>query len=43
MDQVVVLLIGLPPTTPKPWRAHSKPNKKTTTPMTAMAMRIYSL
>jgi hypothetical protein len=26
MDQVVVLLIGLPPSTPNPWRAQIRPN-----------------
>lgn len=27
MDQVVVLLIGLPPRTPNPWSAQMRPNK----------------
>jgi hypothetical protein len=43
MDQVMVLLIGLPPTTPKPCSAHSRPNNATITPMTPMAMRMLSL
>jgi len=30
-DQVVVLLIGLPPSTPNPCRAHSRPNNVTIT------------
>src|SRR3981189_1774279 len=43
IDQVVVLLIGLPPTTPKPCRAHSRPNNATNTPRTPMAMRMRPL
>lgn len=41
-DQVVVPLIGLPPTTPKPWNANSVPNMATTIPMTNTAIRIPS-
>jgi hypothetical protein len=32
MDQVVVLLIGLPPSTPNPWSAQIKPNNATINP-----------
>lgn len=32
MDQVVVLLIGLPPSTPKPWSAQIRPNNATINP-----------
>jgi hypothetical protein len=34
MDQVVVLLIGLPPSTPNPWRAQIRPNNATINPTT---------
>jgi len=40
IDQVVVLLIGLPPSTPNPCSAHSRPNNVTITPNTTMAIRI---
>jgi hypothetical protein len=33
MDQVVVLLIGLPPSTPNPCRAQIKPNSATINPI----------
>ena len=39
-DQVVVLLIGLPPTAPNPCSANSVPNMATTIPMTNTAIRI---
>ena len=39
MDQVVVLLIGLPPTTPKPCSANSRPKRATTTPSTMTMTR----
>ncbi|MDT5126235.1 MAG: hypothetical protein QOG79_2722 [Mycobacterium sp.] len=39
-DHVVVLLIGLPPTTPNPCSAHNRPNNATITPNTTMAIRI---
>jgi hypothetical protein len=32
MDHVVVLLIGLPPSTPNPWSAQIRPNTATITP-----------
>ncbi len=32
MDQVVVLLIGLPPSTPNPWSAQIKPKNATINP-----------
>ena len=32
MDQVVVLLIGLPPSTPNPWSAQIRPNTATINP-----------
>jgi hypothetical protein len=32
MDQVVVLLIGLPPSTPNPWSAQITPNAATINP-----------
>ncbi len=32
MDQVVVLLIGLPPSTPNPWSAQIEPNNATINP-----------
>ncbi len=32
MDQVVVLLIGLPPSTPNPWSAQIRPNAATINP-----------
>ncbi len=32
MDQVVVLLIGLPPSTPNPWRAQIRPKNATINP-----------
>ena len=40
IDHVVVLLIGLPPTTPNPCNAHSRPNNATTTPSPTMAIRM---
>jgi hypothetical protein len=33
MDQVVVLLIGLPPSTPNPCKAQIKPNNATINPI----------
>jgi hypothetical protein len=32
IDQVVVLLIGLPPSTPNPWSAQIRPNNTTINP-----------
>lgn len=43
MDQVVVLLIGLPPSTPYPWSAQIRPNTATINPtanVTTKALRI---
>src|SRR3954471_8305957 len=40
IDQGVVLLIGLPPTTPNPCSAHRRPNNATTTPSPTIAIRM---
>src|SRR5689334_11488851 len=43
MDQVVVLLIGLPPSTPNPWSAQIRPKTATIKPtanVTTKALRI---
>ena len=43
MDHVVVLLIGLPPTTPKPGARISRPNRATTTPTTTTTTQSHHL
>ncbi len=39
MDQVVVLLIGLPPSTPNPWSAQIKPNSAMINPTANVTMK----
>jgi hypothetical protein len=40
MDQVVVLLIGLPPSTPNPWSAQIRPNTVRINPNVNVAMKV---
>jgi len=40
MDQVVVLLIGLPPSTPNPWRAQIRPNSVRINPNVNVATKV---
>jgi hypothetical protein len=40
MDQVVVLLIGLPPSTPNPWSAQIRPKNATITPNANVATKV---
>lgn len=40
MDQVVVLLIGLPPSTPNPWSAQIRPNTATINPTANVTTKV---
>jgi hypothetical protein len=40
MDQVVVLLIGLPPSTPNPWSAQIRPNTARITPTANVTTKV---
>ena len=40
MDQVVVLLIGLPPSTPNPWSAQISPNTATINPTANVTTKV---
>jgi hypothetical protein len=40
MDHVVVLLIGLPPSTPNPWSAQIKPNTATINPTANVTTKV---
>ena len=40
MDQVVVLVIGLPPTTPNPWSAQIRPNTATINPTANVTTKV---
>jgi hypothetical protein len=40
MDQVVVLLIWLPPSTPNPWRAQIRPNSVSINPTANVATKV---
>jgi hypothetical protein len=40
MDQVVVLLIGLPPSTPNPWSAQIRPNNATINPTANVTTKV---
>jgi len=40
MDQVVVLLMGLPPSTPNPWSAQIKPNSATISPTANVTTKV---
>ena len=40
MDQVVVLLIGLPPSTPNPWRAQIRPKNATINPTANVTTKV---
>ena len=40
MDQVVVLLIGLPPSTPNPWSAQIRPNTARITPSANVTTKV---
>src|ERR1700676_4449083 len=40
MDQVVVLLIGLPPSTPNPWSAQIRPNSARINPTANVATKV---
>jgi hypothetical protein len=40
MDQVVVLLIGLPPSTPNPWSAQIRPKSATINPTANVTTKV---
>jgi hypothetical protein len=40
IDQVVVLVIGLPPSTPKPWSAQIRPNTATINPTANVTTKV---
>ena len=40
IDQVVVLLIGLPPSTPNPWSAQIRPNTATINPTANVTTKV---